>query len=249
MGAATNEATGSRFAESLIDLLDRVHYRRVSLSDQFDPVYRLRYEAYRREDFIPVNSQQVAGDLFDEAPNAMCFGVYVDDSLVSSIRLHHVTPKQRQSPSRSIYPEELDPLLDAGESYIDPSRFTADRDASLALPALPFITLRLAVMASIHYNVDYCLSSVRLEHAAFYRRVFSSRQLGTERYYPGLHFPVVMYVADVPLIRERVFRRYPFFLSTDEEREAVFERGYGVVGVRPSARLAAIQAAEQRLSA
>ena len=40
--------TTSRFALTLIDLLDRVQYRRVSVDEQFDPVYRLRYEAYRR---------------------------------------------------------------------------------------------------------------------------------------------------------------------------------------------------------
>ncbi|MDB5506949.1 MAG: hypothetical protein JWR75_1587 [Devosia sp.] len=249
MRAVSSQPASSQFSETLIDILDRVHYRRVDLHDALDPVYRLRYEAYRREEFIPINSQQVAGDLFDEAPNAMCYGIYVDDQLVSSIRLHHVTPTMRQSPSRSIYPEELDALLDSGRSYIDPSRFTADREATLALPALPFLTLRVAVMASIHFDVDYCLSSVRLEHAAFYKRVFMSRQLGGERYYPGLHFPVVMFVADVPQIRERVFRRYPFFMSTPEEREAVFGRGPAVPMVKPSARVAMQMEEPQRLSA
>ena len=41
----------------------RVSYRRVDLKDiDLDPVYRLRYDAYRREEFIPVNSQKVSGD-------------------------------------------------------------------------------------------------------------------------------------------------------------------------------------------
>ena len=62
----------SQFATSLIDLLDRVHYRRVSVEEQFDPVYKLRYEAYRREDFIPINSQQITRDKFDDAPNCHC---------------------------------------------------------------------------------------------------------------------------------------------------------------------------------
>ena len=60
--------TTSRFATSLIDLLDRVHYRRVSADEQLDPVYRLRYEAYRREDFIPINSQGITRDAYDDAP-------------------------------------------------------------------------------------------------------------------------------------------------------------------------------------
>ena len=59
--SAVTQTTGatSQFALTLIDLLDRVRYRRVSPQDQLDPVYRLRYEAYRREDFIPINAQEI----------------------------------------------------------------------------------------------------------------------------------------------------------------------------------------------
>jgi hypothetical protein len=228
----------SHFAGTLLDLLDRVEYRRARLDEPFDPVYRLRYEAYRREDFIPANSERIAGDAFDHAPNVMCFGVYIDGQLVSSIRLHHVTPGERSSPSRLIYQDVLDPLLDAGKSYIDPSRFTADREATLAYPALPFLTLRIASMASVHFGVDYCLSSVRPEHVAFYKRVFMSRQIGGIRYYPGLHFPVVCYAADVPVIRDRVHRRYPFLMATAEEHHALFDSRAGAtqIFVRATAR-------------
>ncbi|HLV84692.1 MAG TPA: hypothetical protein VKY62_13060, partial [Devosia sp.] len=67
--ASPLQSSASRFAVTLIDLLDRVEYRRVSLDQQFDPVYRLRYEAYRREDFIPINSQQITRDAYDDAEN------------------------------------------------------------------------------------------------------------------------------------------------------------------------------------
>lgn len=245
--SSNGASASSHFAGTLLDLLDRVEYRKADLNAPFDPVYRLRYEAYRREDFIPANSERIAGDQFDHAPNAMCFGVYIDGELVSSIRLHHVTPKERSSPSRLIYADVLDPLLDQGKSYIDPSRFTADREATLAYPALPFLTLRIASMASVHFNVDFCLSSVRPEHVAFYKRVFMSRQIGGIRYYPGLHFPVVCYAADVPVIRDRVHRRYPFLMATDEEHKALFDSPAGAVRpfVRPSAReaRAAVEAA------
>jgi hypothetical protein len=233
------------FAEAITALLDRVEYRRVRLQDLNDPVYRLRYEAYRRENFIAPNPQHVSGDDFDDSPNAMGFGVYIDHQLVSSIRLHHVTPAERHSPSRLIYGDVLDPLLDEGRSYIDPSRFTADHAASLAFPALPFLTLRLAAVASVYLNVDFCLASVRVEHAPFYRRVFLARQVGDARYYPGLEFPVCMYISDVPAIRERVHKRYPFMMASEEECRLLFESPEGVAPlmVRPSARLAAAMAA------
>ncbi|HEY8576474.1 MAG TPA: hypothetical protein VIL88_09080 [Devosia sp.] len=237
--ALQGQSSSSRFAETLIDLLDRVEYRRVSVDQQFDPVYRLRYEAYRREDFIPVNSQQVTRDSYDDADNCYCFGVYIDGNLVSSLRFHHVTPENRQSPSRTIWPEILDPALDRGDSYIDPSRFTADHDASLALPALPYLTLRIVAMASEHFAVRYCIASVRAEHAAFYRRVFGSERLGDERFWGELRFPVCLYAADVPTIRNRVADRFPFFMSTPEERAALFAPDSGPRRiVSPSARLA-----------
>lgn len=240
MSAATQASAGaSRFASTLIDLLDRVEYRRVSLAEQFDPVYRLRYEAYRREDFVPINSQQITRDAYDDATNCYCFGVYIDGELVSSIRFHHVTPDNRTSPSRTIWPEVLDPMLDRGDSYIDPSRFTADHDASLELPALPYLTLRIVAMASEHFAVRYTISSVRAEHSAFYRRIFGSERLADERYWGELKFPVCLYAAEVPAIRDRVADRFPFFMSTEEERHALFGIANGPQRiVAPTARVA-----------
>lgn len=207
---------------TLTDLLDSVSYRRVDLKDQLDPVYRLRYDAYRREDFIPINSQRVAGDKYDDTPNAYCFGIYVEDQLVSSIRFHIATADCRYSPSRSIYPDLIDPWLDAGKTVLDPSRFTADHEASLALPGLPFLTIRVIAMATDYFGVDYCMSTVRPEHGPFYRRMFHFEPMGDIRYYEGLNFPVRAFVGDVSKWLPDVRTRYPFFRSTAEERNLLF---------------------------
>lgn len=233
----------SRFATALLDVLDDVEYRRVRLADQFDPVYRLRYEAYRREDFIAPNSTLSVFDEHDEAPNVYCFGVYIKGELVSSIRFHHVTPQNRISPSRLVFPQALKDMLDGGISYIDPSRFTADHDATLAYPALPFLTLRVVAMASEFFDAKYCISSVRVEHAAFYKRVFGSKKMASDGYYPGIKFPMDLYAADISDIRDRVARRFPFFMSTKQERQDLFGvavegQGFGLIS--PTAREAQI---------
>ena len=229
----------SRFATSLIDLLDRVQYRRVSVDEQLDPVYRLRYQAYRREEFIPTNSQQVTRDRYDEADNCFCFGVYIDERLVSSVRLHIAGPDDPTSPSAAIWPDILGGIVEKGQVYIDPSRFTADHEASLEFPAIPYLTLRTAVMACEHFKATYCISSVRPEHSAFYRRVFGSEQLAGEGYWGELTFPVCLYASYIPVMYPRVIRRYPFFDSTPEERAALFAPGHkGIVGITPSARQA-----------
>lgn len=234
----TAASSTSRFATSLIDLLDRVHYRRVSVDEQFDPVYRLRYEAYRREEFIPVNSQQITRDAYDDAPNCYCFGVYIDDKLVSSIRLHIATAEEPTSPSRKIWPDVLGKIIADGGSYVDPSRFTADHEASLAYPALPYLTLRMAVMACEHFNTTHCISSVRPEHGPFYRRVFGLEQMAGEGYWGELTFPVCLFGARVPVIYDRIMNRFPFFMSTPEERTALFANKEGVPAIAPTARQA-----------
>lgn len=235
----TGSGAASRFATTLIDLLDRVHYRRVAPEAQYDPVYRLRYEAYRREDFIAINDQQMTRDEFDDLANCYCYGVYIDDQLVSSLRFHHVTPEHDHSPCMSVWPDTLRPLLNQGLGFIDPGRFTADFDASLAFPALPYLTLRIAAMACEYFPVRYCMSAVRPEHTAFYRRIFGAKPLGEERSYAHLAFSMQLYAAEVPTIRNMVANRYPFFMSTPEEREALFGRGQtDVPAIAPSARLA-----------
>lgn len=241
MSAATSAETSSssRFANALVDLLDKVRYRRVSAEDQFDPVYRLRYEAYRREEFVPVNSQQVTRDEFDDLPNCYSFGVYIENKLASSLRFHVVTPEQNNSPCMSVWPDVLQPLLDRGDSFIDPGRFTVDFELSLDYPALPYLTLRLAAMACEYFPVRYCMSAVRPEHTAFYRRIFGAKPLGDERSYSNLKFPMQLYTAEVPEIRDRVADRYPFFMSLPEERAALFGASRpNIVAIAPSARQA-----------
>ena len=98
--AAQNQvASASNFVGTLIDILDRVEYRRVPPEQQDDPVYKLRYEAYRREEFVPFNPAGRVHDEFDDLPNAYCYGVYIDGQLVSSLRLHYVTREHQTSPS------------------------------------------------------------------------------------------------------------------------------------------------------
>lgn len=242
-GANGVQGATSRFATTLMDMLERVEYRRVDLEEQFDPVYRLRYEAYRREDGVPINSQQMSRDHLDFVPNAMCYGVYVDGELVSSLRLHFATATHRQSPCMRMYPEVLGAMLDSGATYIDPSRFSADREATLAIPALPFLTLRIAAMACEYFNATYCLSGVRDEHAAFYKRVFGSKEIAGYSQYPGMSFPVKLYAAEVAEIRNRVADRFPFFMSTPEEREKMFgpDADASYLGlIQPTARQAAV---------
>ena len=241
--AAQNQVVpASNFAGALIDILDRVEYRRVRPDEMADPVYKLRYEAYRREDFIPFNSLATLRDEFDDYgsfPNSWNFGIYIDGHLAASLRIHHLTPDTPKSPANTLFADVLKPLLDQGATFIDPTRFTVDLEASLAYPALPFLTLRLAVMATRHFRATYGLHCVRPEHGPFYKRVLSSNLMCPAREYPGVGFPMELWGTRAQEVYEKTLRRYPFFDSTEEERQHLFAPPFATpMWVHPSVRKA-----------
>lgn len=236
MSSSSPAAPPSNFAGALIDILDRVEYRRVRPQDLDDPIYRLRYEAYRSEDFIPFNSLGVVRDEFDEdaVKNFWVFGVYIDGHLASSLRIHYATREFPRSPALTLFPDLLLPLLDQGASFIDPTRFTADRELSLAYPAIPYLTLRLAVMATKHFGATHGLHCVRTEHGPFYRRVLGSSLMGEARRYKGLGFPMQLWGTKAQEVYPRTIQRYPFY-STETERQRIFAPPHAVpIWVHPS---------------
>ena len=224
-GAAGEDAAGkelSSFVRNIFSILERTEYRRCESGEDVENIYRLRYKAYRRTDMVPENPDHTVYDELDDLPNCYRFGVYVDGQLVSTLRIHHVTQAHAASPSATVYPDVLLPRLAAGQSFIDPSRFAADPEWSKLYPQIPYLTLRLAGMACFHFGAPYCLSTIRPDHAGFYRRIYESEQVGDLRDYPGLNYQVVLYQADVSAIRLRSFVRFPFFRSTPMEQRLMF---------------------------
>lgn len=214
----------SSFVRNIFSILERTEYRRCESGEDVEDIYRLRYKAYRRTDMVPGNPDQVVYDELDDLPNCHRFGVYIDGALVSTLRIHHVSQAHTISPSTIVYPDVLAPRLEAGQSFIDPSRFAADPEWSKAYPQIPYLTLRLAGMACFHFGAPYCLSTIRPDHAGFYRRIYESDQIGDLRDYPGLNYQVVLYQADVSAIQRRSFVRFPFFRSTAMEQRLMFGR-------------------------
>jgi hypothetical protein len=212
----------SSFARNVMALLERAEYRRCDKGEDLEDIYRLRYKSYRLSDMVSESLDHSIHDELDEAPNCYKFGIYVDGVLVSTLRIHHACAATPQSPSTTVYGDILRPMMAKRLSFVDPSRFAADPDWSRVYPQIPYLTLRLAGMACFHFEAPYCLSTIREEHAGFYRRIYCSEQIGELRNYPGLNYPVVLYRADVNAIRERSFARFPFFKSTPMEQRLMF---------------------------
>jgi len=212
----------SAFSRAALTLLRQIEYRPIQSGEDIEQLYAFRYNCYVRDGWIKENPQKLSYDAHDDEPNIMRFGLFINDKMVSSIRLQHVTADRRVGPSVVIFPDIIDPMLEAGKTMIDPSRLTIDADASKEYPMLPYLTVRLAAMVSQHYGVDYCLSSIRPSHGAFYKRLIESKMIAGERYYKGIAFPVHLYASHVPESLGRVFTKYPFFKSLPVERKMLF---------------------------
>lgn len=212
------------FSERLLELLENADFHRADTEEEREAIFRLRYDAYLGEGAIGPNPERRFTDSYDELANAWIFGVYLEDRLVSSIRIHVATQEFPDMPALSAFPEEVKPELAAGKIIIDPTRHAVDRQAMRLHPQLVFLTLRLAWMAGEYFQADNIFAAVRKEHQAFYRRTFGHRIVCEPRPYLMLDKPLSLMTLDFPAAQERVYRRYPFFRSSAFERRMLFER-------------------------
>jgi hypothetical protein len=221
-------ASAAQQATSLVDrvqeLLQRVDYRRAETAEERIAIFRLRHDAYLREGAISANPTGQFSDPVDDRDNCWIFGVYIDGKLASSIRLSITIPGSIDIPALDVFSDVLLGDIMAGRKYIDPTRFVADRAASRAFPELPYVTLRLPWLALEYFNADFMLAAVRAEHQAFYKRLWGSKAVCEPRPYPNLQKPISLMTLDYRAACERVYRRHPFFRSSQFERRMLFER-------------------------
>jgi hypothetical protein len=205
-------------------LFDRVDYRRIETPEEKDRLYLIRYKAYRQGGLIPPSESERYSDRYDDAPDALTFGVYVDGELCSSIRLHVLTAERRMSYTTELFGDVLNPRLDKGEVFIDPARFVADPEKAQRFPELPYMTVRLVFLACEYFNADTGLALVRAAHQGFYRRVFLNETIAEPRPFPNALARVALMASDFRKVREPVMARFPIMRSSAFERRMLFER-------------------------
>ncbi|GAB5460450.1 N-acyl amino acid synthase FeeM domain-containing protein [Hoeflea alexandrii] len=241
--AAQGKITG--FSASVMRFLESIEYRRVDNANDLEDVARIRYKAFTMVGLAPQNGSLLIDDL-DFKPNAHVMGIYFDEQLVSTIRVHHVTSAQRDSVAVSHFPDVMNPLLDAGQTFIDPVRFAADPDIMREYPALPYLTLRVATMATDYFHTDYCLSVIKPNHRAFYKRIFNSHPLVEPRYFEKYDSNIELHASNAHVELQKIYDRFPFFNSQLCERRLMFaprqELYMPPLTIRPTARYALQQA-------
>lgn len=214
----------SSFARNIMDLLDRIEYRRCDTGEDLEAVFRLRYAAFHAHGLLDTIVEQKLVDRLDETPNCYCFGVFMEGELVSTVRLHHLTRDIPEAPTMTVFGDRLLPRLARSETFIDPSRLAVDPKLTPAMRGLPYVTLRLAVIANTFFDATACISMIREEHTAFYNRIFGSVQVGEPRLYPPFTMPIYFYESNCARNMAPTLERFPFFRSTAMERRMLFAR-------------------------
>jgi hypothetical protein len=192
---------------------------------ELDAVLRLRYEAYLKEGAIEPSKTQKLADAFDDTDNVYNFGIYIDGELASALRLHVLFNVRQVSPAMESFGEFLVPHLKADKLIVDPNRFVADYRLARLYPELPYVTLRPAYVACVHFGFDLVTMTVRKEHEAFYRRAVFASPICPPRPYPLLSKPIGLLLVDFVRDAERILRRHPYWAASEAERQALFGKG------------------------
>jgi len=220
--AARLQGQVDAFNETMLGLLERVEYRLVTGGEDLEATYRLRYTSFLKAGMLEPNSSRMLHDRWDDLPNSYRFGVYFDGEMVSTVRLNYICREHPYAPSMDTFPDVMIPRVERGDTFIDLTRFAADPDKSPAPGVLPFITLRLAPVATCYFNQTSCLAAIKPDHAAFYRRIFNAFQIGGPAPYPGLIVPRYLYEAPCGDNLAKTLARFPFFRSSPIEQRMLF---------------------------
>jgi hypothetical protein len=212
----------SRFADRAARMLDRVEHRPALRPADREAAYRLRYEAYLRQNLLnPRIDATLYDEVYDEARNSLTTLTYIEGELASTVRLHVMGDEAAVSPAHDVFPDVLAPLLRMRRVIIEPARLAARAEMARRFPELPYFALRPPWIAAQHFNADHIVLSCASGHEGYYRRVYNFQTWSDLRSYPKVTAKVICVGLDFAAERERVEARYPSFRSTPTEREAL----------------------------
>jgi hypothetical protein len=213
----------SRFSDRVVRFLERVEHRIARTPAEREAVYRMRYDAYVRNELIePRADGQLHDERYDDAPNAWITTTFIDGELAATTRVHVAADESANLPALAVFSDVIAPHLRAGRVIVESTRTAARADFAGRFPELPYVTLRPAYLAAEHFDADFVIATARADHLAFFRRVFCLVPWCEPRDYPGVTVQISCMGADTRAVQERIEARYSFLRSTAAEREALF---------------------------
>ncbi len=110
-----------RFADRVARILERVKHRPAISQADREAAYRLRYEAYLRQNLLDQRLDAMLYDeVYDKSPNSLTTMTYIDGELASTVRVHVVSEEAAVSPALDVFPDVLVPRLRGGARHCRP---------------------------------------------------------------------------------------------------------------------------------
>ena len=219
--SSTDEAKNLSLDERIKAIAHRTEYRRMVDFEDREAVYHLRRRAYAKNNS---NAEEWAAEAIDDPheENSETIGLFIDGRLVGSVKVTVATQAYPDCQSRKYAPEAIDALLSNGGVYIDPGRLVADPEATREFPELPYLLIKIPILACQYFEAHSCLSLVMIRHASFYRRVFNSNPITEPFWCEPLQSDLVLMCGSVDDVRTSVLRRFPFWKSSYLEMRQMF---------------------------
>jgi hypothetical protein len=148
------------------------------------------------------------------------------------VRLHIAASADAPLPAAKVFSNVLIPRLNAGQCLIDVTRHTNRLEFTRRFPEMPYITVRPAFLAEVHFEADYLVAAVRSEHVGAFKRMYGFVPWTAPQEYPllGRQMPLIAY--DCQALRAKTHARYPFYKSNPAELRQLFRVSSN--GVEPS---------------
>lgn len=219
--ALREEIAPSPLQRRVETLLRRTEYRMVCTPDEL-----LAVQQHRHDEYVAAGNLQPRTDckLEDENDCGRATRVYtawLDGELAGSIRLSVMRGSSREGLTVRCFGDVVHPMLDAGLTVVDPNRLTTTSTLSRQEPALVFVVLRLATMATEHYGAQHCLTPIRRQHAPFYRRFLHATRICGARQFPGTTAMMELYDVRTADARCAADLGNPFLIERSGEAASV----------------------------
>jgi len=219
--SSPGESKNLSLDERIKSIAHRTEYRRMVDFEDREAVYHLRRKAYAKNN---VNAEEWAAEAIDDPheDNSETIGLFIDGRLVGSVKVTVATSAYPECQSRKYAPEAVDTLLHTGGVYIDPGRLVADPEATREFPELPYLLIKIPILACQYFEAHSCLSLVAIRHAPFYRRVFNSKPISEPVWCEPLESDLVLMCGSVDDVRTSVLQRFPFWQTNYLEMRQMF---------------------------
>lgn len=156
--------------------------------EQLNKVFSIRYWAYKEINAIEADPSGVLFDEYDNEPMSSSYLYMKDELVIGSIRasLYSQRTHWEAIPAFDTYGEDIERELGKKKTILESNRFVID-----PLFQASFSRHSLQLMKAIFLNTkifkpEYVITSVRLEHAAFYQKLFNFKIISPVRNYAGL---------------------------------------------------------------